>query len=109
MKKQNEDILYMIGDKVSVLMRGTKTDTHQEAIIIGIDTEDEVLRKSTKRTTLLTVYSKEEDLHDEVSTYDIRFYGACKPTTVLTASSKEKELKYFMRNDPYINEFKENK
>tara|TARA_R110000764_G_C10896866_1_gene370960 strand:- start:168 stop:476 length:309 start_codon:yes stop_codon:yes gene_type:complete len=102
MKKQNEDILYMIGDKVSVLMRGTKADTHQEAIIISIDTEDEVLTKTSKRTTLLIVYSKEEDLYDEVSTYDIRFYGSCKPT-------KEKELKYFMRNDPYINEFEENK
>tara|TARA_R110002110_G_scaffold31724_1_gene111292 strand:+ start:70 stop:336 length:267 start_codon:yes stop_codon:yes gene_type:complete len=80
MKKQNEDILYMIGDKVSVLMRGTKADTHQEAIITSIDTGDGVLRKSTKRDTLLTVYSEEEDLQDEVSTYHIRFYGACKPT-----------------------------
>tara|TARA_R110000850_G_scaffold98989_1_gene205195 strand:+ start:292 stop:564 length:273 start_codon:yes stop_codon:yes gene_type:complete len=86
MKKQNEDILYSVGDKVSVLMRGTKVDGHQDAIITSIDTEDEVLTKTSKRTTLLTVYSKEEDLKDEVSTYDIRFYGACKPT-------KEKEFK----------------
>tara|TARA_R110001592_G_scaffold116938_1_gene318581 strand:+ start:524 stop:850 length:327 start_codon:yes stop_codon:yes gene_type:complete len=107
MKKQNEDILYMIGDKVSVLMRGSKVDGHQDAIITSIDTEDEVLRKSTKRTTLLTVYSEDEDIQDEVSTYDIGFYGACKPTN-LPINTREQELKYFMRNDPYINEFEEN-
>ena len=78
MKKQNNDILYSVGDKVSVLMRGTKADEHQDAIITSIDTEDEVLRKSTKRTTFLTVYSEDEKLHDEVTTYHIRFYGALK-------------------------------
>ena len=101
MKKQNEDILYSVGDKVSVLMRGSSVDGHQDAIITSIDTEDSVLRKTSKRNTLLSVNAIEEDLQDEVSTYDIRFYGACKPT-------KEQELKYFMRNDPYINEFEEN-
>jgi hypothetical protein len=107
MKKENKDILYSVGDKVYVLMRGTKEDTHQEAVIIGIDTEDGVLRKSSKRNTLLTVYSEDEDIQDEVSTYDIRFYGACKPTN-LPINTREQELKYFMRNDPYINEFEEN-
>jgi len=98
MKKQNEDILYRVGDKVSVLMRGTKADEHQDAIIKSIDTEDGFLRKTSKRNTFLTVYSEDEKIFDEVTTYHIRFYGACKPT-------KEQELKYFMRNDPYINEF----
>jgi hypothetical protein len=107
MKKENKDILYSVGDKVSVLMRGTKADTHQEAIITSIDTEDEVLRKTSKRTTLLTVYSEEEGLHDEVTTYHIMFYGASKPTN-LPINTREQELKYFMRNDPYINEFEEN-
>jgi len=101
MEKQNEKVLYRVGDKVSVLMRGTKEDTHQEAIITSIDTKDGVLTKTSKRTTFLTVYSEDEKLYDEVTTYHIRFYGACKPT-------KEQELKYFMRNDPYINEFEEN-
>ena len=74
------DILYSVGDKVSVLMRGSKVDGHQDAIITSIDTEDGVLRKTSKRDTLLSVNAIEEDLQDEVSTYDIRFYGACKPT-----------------------------
>jgi len=107
MKKQNEDILYMIGDEVSVLIRGSKVDGHQKAIITSIDTEDEVLRKSTKRTTLITVYSEDEKIYDEVTTYHIRFYGASKPTN-LPINTREQELKYFMRNDPYINEFEEN-
>ena len=107
MKKENKGILYSVGDKVFVLMRGTKTDTHQEAIITSIDTEDGVLRKSSKRNTLLTVYSEDEGIEDEVTTYDIRFYGACKPTN-LPINTREQELKYFMRNDPYINEFEEN-
>mgnify|MGYP003677376699 FL=1 len=71
----DDDILYSVGDKVSVLMRGTKAEDHQDAIITSIDTEDGVLRKTSKRDTLLSVYSEEEDLEDEVSTYDIRFYG----------------------------------
>ena len=71
----SSDILYKVGDKVSVLMRGSKADGHQDAIITSIDTEDGFLRKTSKRNTLLSVYSKEEQLHDEVSTYDIRFYG----------------------------------
>ena len=71
----DDDIIYRVGDKVSVLMRGTKAEDHQDAIITSIDTEDGVLRKTSKRTTLLSVYSEEEDLEDEVSTYDIRFYG----------------------------------
>ena len=69
------DILYSVGDKVSVLMRGSKVDGHQDAIITSIDTEDGVLRKTSKRNTLLSVNAIEEDLQDEVSTYDIRFYG----------------------------------
>jgi len=80
MKKQNEKVLYRVGDKVSVLMRGTKEDTHQEAIITSIDTKDGVLTKTSKRTTFLTVYSEDEKLYDEITTYHIRFYGACKPT-----------------------------
>jgi len=71
----SSDILYKVGDKVSVLMRGSKADGHQDAIITSINTEDGFLRKTSKRNTLLSVYSKEEQLHDEVSTYDIRFYG----------------------------------
>ena len=71
----DDDIIYRVGDKVSVLMRGTKAEDHQDAIITSIDTEDGVLRKTSKRDTLLSVYSEEEDLEDEVSTYDIRFYG----------------------------------
>lgn len=80
MKKQNDNILYRVGDRVSVLMRGTKADSHQEAIIKSIDTEDGVLTKTSKRTTLLTVYSEQEDVYDEVTTYDIRFYGFFNPT-----------------------------
>jgi len=76
----SSDILYSVGDKVSVLMRGSSVDGHQDAIITSIDTEDGVLRKTSKRNTLLSVNAIEEDLQDEVSTYDIRFYGACKPT-----------------------------
>lgn len=71
----SSDILYRVGDKVSALMRGTKADSHQDAIITSIDTEDGILRKTSKRDTLLSVYSEEEELEDEVSTYDIRFYG----------------------------------
>lgn len=77
------DILYRVGDKVSVLMRGTKADSHQDAIISSIDTEDGVLRKTSKRDTLLSVYSEEEELEDEVSTYDIRFYGEFYMTDVM--------------------------
>lgn len=71
----SSDILYRVGDKVSVLMRGSKADSHQDAIITSIDTEDGVLRKASRRNTLLSVNAIEEDLQDEVSTYDIRFYG----------------------------------
>ena len=71
----SSDILYSVGDKVSVLMRGSKADGHQDAIITSINTEDGVLRKTSKRNTLLSVNAIDEDLSDEVSTYDIRFYG----------------------------------
>jgi len=83
MKKKNNDILYSVGDKVSVLMRGTKEDNHQDAIITSIDTEDGFLRKTSKRTTFLTVYSEDEKIYDEVTTYHIRFYGTCKTTKTI--------------------------
>ena len=36
----SSDILYSVGDKVSVLMRGSSVDGHQDAIITSIDTDE---------------------------------------------------------------------
>jgi hypothetical protein len=101
----NSDILYRVGDKVSVLMRGSKVDGHQDAIITSIDTEDGVLRKTSKRNTLLSVNAIEEDLQDEVSTYDIRFYGfnsiqeKVLKSIEETGSSDIWKTKYFKTSD----------
>ena len=66
---------YKVGDKVMALMRGTKTNGHQNVTITSIDTEDGVLRNTDNPKTLLSVYSQEEDLEDEIFAREIKDFS----------------------------------
>ena len=63
------------GDSVLALMRGTKADGHQIAIITSIDKADGVLRKTDNPQTLLAVYSEEEGLSDEIFAREIKDFA----------------------------------
>ena len=71
----DKEKIYKVGDEVMAIMRGTKSNGHQNVTIISIDTKDGVLRKTDKPDTLLLVYSEEEDLEDEIYAREIKDFS----------------------------------
>ena len=62
-----------VGDKVMALMRGT--NGYQNVIIESIDKKDGILRNTDNPETLLSVYSEEEKLSDEIFAREIKGFA----------------------------------
>jgi len=96
--KEKEEI-YKVGDKVLALMRGTKANGHQNATITGIDKEDGVLRKTDNPETLLSVYSEEEDLEDEIFAREIKGFSELNEGSCGTKDDTTTRMREVIKNE----------
>jgi len=88
----DEDVkvkVWKSGDEVMALMRGTKANGHQKTIIQGIDTKDGILRTTDDDETLLSVYSEEEGLSDEIFAREIKGFKREEVEEVKVIETKE--------------------